>query len=82
MDAGEGVDPYEGLEEDLRVFVKVGKILKSLNLIDVPEEMVGKVVSVLAAVCPGLVYLGLLPLPVLNVSFFSWSSALSYFVCL
>ena len=70
MDAGEGVDPYEGLEEDLRVFVKVGKILKSLNLIDVPEEMVGKVVSVLAAVCLGLVYLGLLPLPVLNVSFF------------
>ena len=70
MDAGDEVDSCEGLEEDVRMFAKVGKTLKSLNLIDVPEEMVGKVVSVLAAVCPGLVYLGLLPLPVLNVSFF------------
>jgi len=68
MDIGEGVDPCEGLEEDVRVFAKAGKTLKSLNIIDVPEEMVGKVVNVLAAVCPGLVYLGLLPLPVLNVS--------------
>jgi len=70
-DAAEGVDPYEGLEEDLRGFMKLRKSLKSLNLCDVPEDLVGDIINVLAVACPELVYLGLLPLPVLQREMFT-----------
>ncbi|GLB45335.1 hypothetical protein LshimejAT787_2100950 [Lyophyllum shimeji] len=41
----------------------VHKTLRSLSLLDVPEDLVAETSAILASVCPNLVYLGLIPLP-------------------
>lgn len=62
----DSVDLYDGLEEDMKTFAKVGKTLKSINLLELPEDATGRIVNVLAKVCPDLLYLGLLRLPVVH----------------
>lgn len=47
--------------------VKIKNTLRSLNLIDIPEEVVGKTLKLIAMYCPGVKHLGVVPLPCQNV---------------
>ncbi|KAF8073377.1 hypothetical protein FPV67DRAFT_1477565 [Lyophyllum atratum] len=45
---------------------KVHKTLRSLSLLDLPEELVGETLSIVSSVCPNLLALGLIQLPVIH----------------
>ena len=48
----------------------VRKTLRSLSLLDIPEEAAPGVLRIISEVLPDLRYLGLVPYPITNVSFF------------
>lgn len=52
----------------LRKLSQVHETLRSLSLLDLPEEQITSTLAVIAMACPTIRHLGLLPFPVANVS--------------
>jgi hypothetical protein len=53
--------------EFIPLLAKIKDTLRSLSVIDVPEEVVGKTLKLIAMYCPELKHLGIVPLPCQNV---------------
>ena len=52
----------------LPLLAKVYKTLRGLSLLDLPEELVLKSLKIISTACPMLRHIGLMPLPISNVS--------------
>ncbi|KAG5735080.1 hypothetical protein E4T56_gene20502 [Termitomyces sp. T112] len=59
----DGVHAPEYVLGFLRRLAGVGKTLKALSVLEMPEGLAGDAVDIIVSLCPNLMYIGLVPLP-------------------